>query len=475
MENNIVNQVKSFFNEEVLQRLSHTLGEPKEKLNEGINAVIPSVLLGLQSQSGTQLSGILEQAKQHFSNFDFSDWIQKNSGEGSPHLVQDIDDKEAVNTDLLRTIFGNNYDNLLQILTQNVGLKSNSVKKILSVSLPAVFASLSKHGGNWTSSSISALLEEQKEGIKHNLPTSLGLAAFGTSFAALDTSLDPAFVDPVNPDEDKTNPILESAEPAPVPLMTSETIPPPALPAAADVVDPILPPPPPPHTPIVDPGHFQPAAEEKKSGSKLWVLVLILALLGIVWFLFGKSCAKESTSPLVDTVAQVQPVGSEMQPQAEPVQRESLVVTLPSGKTINAYKNGIEDQLVTFLKSDYKSLGEEALKNKWFDFDNLNFELGTAQVTAESQTQLANIAAILQEFPEAKIKIGGYTDKTGDEKLNKKLSEDRAEAVEDYLKSKNLGSQVDGAEGYGSEFAKYPASASESERILDRHVSVSVR
>jgi len=81
----------------------------------------------------------------------------------------------------------------------------------------------------------------------------------------------------------------------------------------------------------------------------------------------------------------------------------------------------------------------------------------------------------LQEFPEAKIKIGGYTDKTGDEKLNKKLSEDRAEAVEDYLKSKNLGSQVDGAEGYGSEFAKYPASASESERILDRHVSVSVR
>jgi hypothetical protein len=34
------------------------------------------------------------------------------------------------------------------------------------------------------------------------------------------------------------------------------------------------------------------------------------------------------------------------------VTRETTVVTLPSGKLLQAYKGGIEDQIVTFLKSD---------------------------------------------------------------------------------------------------------------------------
>jgi outer membrane protein OmpA-like peptidoglycan-associated protein len=43
------------------------------------------------------------------------------------------------------------------------------------------------------------------------------------------------------------------------------------------------------------------------------------------------------------------------------------------------------------------------------------------------------------------------------------------------LAKRGVGSQVSGAEGYGSQYAKYPATASEEERALDRHVSVSVR
>jgi outer membrane protein OmpA-like peptidoglycan-associated protein len=33
--------------------------------------------------------------------------------------------------------------------------------------------------------------------------------------------------------------------------------------------------------------------------------------------------------------------------------------------------------------------------------------------------QLSNLAAILKAFPAANIKIGGYTDKTGNEDFNK--------------------------------------------------------
>mgnify|MGYP003549474395 CR=1 FL=1 len=120
-------------------------------------------------------------------------------------------------------------------------------------------------------------------------------------------------------------------------------------------------------------------------------------------------------------------------------------------------------------------MGEDSLKKIWFDFDNLNFETGSANLTAGSQAQVSNMVAILKAFPAAKLKIGGYTDKVGNEASNRKLSASRANAVKAALDKGGVGAQVIGAEGYGSEFAKFPADAPESDRVKDRHVSVSIR
>ena len=59
--------------------------------------------------------------------------------------------------------------------------------------------------------------------------------------------------------------------------------------------------------------------------------------------------------------------------------------------------------------------------------------------------------------------------------MNKKLSGDRATAVKDALSKAGVGAQVTDAEGYGSTMAKYAADAPETDRVKDRHVSVSVR
>lgn len=93
----------------------------------------------------------------------------------------------------------------------------------------------------------------------------------------------------------------------------------------------------------------------------------------------------------------------------------------------------------------------------------------------ESQVQVDNLVAILNAFPDAKIKLGGYTDKTGDEAINKKLSNDRAIAVKNAFEAKGVGNRVMATEGYGSQFAKFPADAPESDRVTDRRVAVSVR
>lgn len=151
--------------------------------------------------------------------------------------------------------------------------------------------------------------------------------------------------------------------------------------------------------------------------------------------------------------------------------KEPLKVKLPNGVELDAYKGGIEDLLVAFLNDPNAQAG----KDNWFDFNDLNFKFGTAELVPDSRKEVDNIVQILKAFPKVKIKIGGYTDKVGDEAANKKLSGERASAIAAALKEAGVGSQVEGAEGYGSEFAKYPADAPEEDRVKDRRVSVSVR
>lgn len=148
-------------------------------------------------------------------------------------------------------------------------------------------------------------------------------------------------------------------------------------------------------------------------------------------------------------------------------------VSLPSGTKLQAYPGGIEDQLVKFIESaDYKNGTNDTLKNRWFNFDDLNFKFGTTELVPESKRQLDNIVAILKAFPEVKIKIGGYTDKKGDAAANKKLSDDRAKAVKSALEKSGVGAQVPEAEGYGEEQATVAEIASDEERKVDRKTSV---
>lgn len=140
---------------------------------------------------------------------------------------------------------------------------------------------------------------------------------------------------------------------------------------------------------------------------------------------------------------------------------------------LQAYPGGIEDQLIKFIESDeYKNATEEDLKKKWFNFDDLNFKFGTTELEASSKRQLDNIVAILKANPEVKIKIGGYTDKKGDDAKNKKLSQDRANAVKAALDKADVGGQVNSAEGYGEEQATVPETASDEERAKDRKTAI---
>ncbi|MGB7207019.1 MAG: YidB family protein [Pyrinomonadaceae bacterium] len=220
------------------------------------------------------------------------------------------------------------------------------------------------------------------------------------------------------------------------------------------------------------------------SGSILkWLLPLLLLLLLIAlgWMFCGRSAtptvpananSNTNTNRTNVNVAAKTPTTNASATTAEPA-RTLGEVTLSNGTKLQAYPGGIEDQLVKFIQSDdYKKGTADQLKDKWFSFDDLNFKFGTTELAPESKRQLDNIVAILKANPDVKIKIGGYTDKKGDDAANLKLSDSRAKAVQGALQKAGVGTQVPEAEGYGEKFATVDENGSDEARKVDRKTAV---
>ena len=154
------------------------------------------------------------------------------------------------------------------------------------------------------------------------------------------------------------------------------------------------------------------------------------------------------------------------------VHSEPFRVTLPNGKVLDANKGGTEDQLVMFLSDPNTKLHKK--NGDWFDFSKIGFASGSGSLLLESEVQLKNIVAILAAFPKAKIKIGGYSDNTGDSTDNVRLSQQRADNI--YAKLIELdakSSQLKGAKGYGP---KYPVgdNGTAMGRNMNRRMSIDV-
>lgn len=83
------------------------------------------------------------------------------------------------------------------------------------------------------------------------------------------------------------------------------------------------------------------------------------------------------------------------------------------------------------------------------DLDAVTFEIGTAVLAASAQQSLDGAAAQLAAFPGVAIEVQGHTDATGDPDVNLLLSQDRAEAVVDYLVSAGIDRAALTPKGYG--------------------------
>ena len=106
--------------------------------------------------------------------------------------------------------------------------------------------------------------------------------------------------------------------------------------------------------------------------------------------------------------------------------------------------------------------------------DRLYFETGKTTLKATSQEQLKNIAAILKAYPAIELKLGGYTDNSGDSAANVQLSADRATIAKDELVKLGVAAARLSAEGYGAQFPVCEANDTKECKAQNRRIDVRV-
>jgi outer membrane protein OmpA-like peptidoglycan-associated protein len=78
------------------------------------------------------------------------------------------------------------------------------------------------------------------------------------------------------------------------------------------------------------------------------------------------------------------------------------------------------------------------------------FDTGQYSLKPGAREKLAKVAGILLAYPGLNIEVGGYTDNVGGDDMNQKLSENRADAVRDYLVQEGVTTNSVSARGFGN-------------------------
>lgn len=146
-------------------------------------------------------------------------------------------------------------------------------------------------------------------------------------------------------------------------------------------------------------------------------------------------------------------------------------VQLESGKKISIGEKSQLYDMYEMIKTTDQALLDP---NKWFTIENLYFETGSSELKTGAEAQLLNLVEIMNAYPTMRIKLGGYTDNTGNEESNQKLSNLRAQTAKLKLLELGIAGDRVEAEGYGSQHPVCVANDTDECKAKNRRIDVRV-
>ena len=105
--------------------------------------------------------------------------------------------------------------------------------------------------------------------------------------------------------------------------------------------------------------------------------------------------------------------------------------------------------------------------------DGVTFATGSYSINPGFQTLLDRVAASLQQYPNSLVDVYGYTDTVGSSSSNQRLSEQRAQAVTNYLIRRGVSSARIGWLGFGETNLKVQTGDNVNEP-LNRRVEIKI-
>jgi outer membrane protein OmpA-like peptidoglycan-associated protein len=407
---NVMDFLKGSISPDLIGQISSKTGESESSVSRGLDAALPLIMGALLQK--TNDSSAMSQIMSVLTNrANTSDVIE------NPRALLTGDRSSSVMTDLggslLSTLFGSQLGSAVTALGEHAGLKRSSASTIMTLGASLITALLGDkvRREGLSSTGLISLLTGQRDSILRSVPGALAsLSGLGT--------------------------LRNWGESAAA--TTARTV-------------------------------------ERRPSAGLgwlpWAAIATVGLLALAWALLRNTRAPEIptrdvSAPVADARradqrlreaadAPARPVLPNQPGQVAPQQQLAYAnlgsfVTrkLPSNVELGIPERGVESQVIAYLDDPSKQL-EPAV---WFNFDRVLFETGSATLRPESREQLKNVAEIMKAYPNVKLKIGGYTDNTGDPTANVKLSQDRANAVMAAIVAQGISADRLSAEGFGDQY-----------------------
>jgi outer membrane protein OmpA-like peptidoglycan-associated protein len=154
--------------------------------------------------------------------------------------------------------------------------------------------------------------------------------------------------------------------------------------------------------------------------------------------------------------------------QKRELETQMTVLAAENERTL-AERDALARRLIGALASVAQT--EQTARGVVVSLSDILFDTNKATLKPEAQIALAKLAGVLSVFPDLNLRVEGYTDSTGTDEINNKLSKERASSVVSFLTREGIPDRRIASEGYGS---RYPVAGNDTRegRAKNRRVEI---